>query len=135
MMVTSRQFKLEEQIRELVNKDNKNGVQFVYNKDADKSWVDVFTVNPSNGETFLMKSEPSNGSNYELALERVLDYVVKHKKEYSSYTVEWTKKGENGYNTSHFYCSGMYDVLHKFYEGKDNQEKYTIFSIKLNPSE
>jgi len=134
-MITSRQFKLEEQIRELVNKDNKSDVQFVYNRDGDKWSVDVFTVNPSNGETFLMKSEPSSGANYELALERVLEYVIKHKKECNSYTVEWTKKGENGYNTSYFYCTSMYDVLHKFYEGKGNPEKYNIFSIKLNPSE
>jgi hypothetical protein len=134
-MVTSRQFKLEEQIRELVNKDNMSDVQFVYTRDGEKWSVNVFTVNPSNGETFLMKSEPSNGANYELALERVLDYVIKHKKDSSSYTVEWTKKGENGYNTSYFYCTSMYDVLHKFYEGKDNPDKYTIFSIKLNSAE
>src|ERR1700743_3736039 len=119
-MVTSRQFKLEEQIRELVNKDNNSEVKFIYTRDNDKWMVNVFTVNPTNGETFLMKSEPSNGPEFELALERVLDYVVKHKDDHSSYTVEWTKKGENGYNTSYFYCTSMYDVLHKFYEGKNN---------------
>jgi hypothetical protein len=134
-MVTSRQFKLEEQIRELVNKDNKCDVQFIYTRDADKWSVDVFTVNPSNGETFLMKSEPSSGPNYELALERVLQYVNTHKKDYSSYTVEWAKKGENSNTTSYFYCTGMYDVLHKFYEGKNNPDTYTIFSIKLNAKE
>lgn len=134
-MITSRQFKLEEQIRELVNKDNKSEVQFVYNKNADKWSVDVFTVNSSNGETFLMKSEPSASPNFELALERVLDYVIKHKQDYSSYTVEWAKKGEKAYITSYFYCTGMYDVLHKFYEGKENPENYVIFSIKLNPKE
>ncbi len=134
-MVTSRQFKLEEQIRELVRKDNKCDVQFIYNRDADKWSVDVFTVNPSNGETFLMKSEPSVDANYELALERVLQYVNTHKKDYSSYTVEWAKKGENSNTTSYFYCTGMYDVLHKFYEGKNNPDKYIIFSIKLNSAE
>lgn len=134
-MVTSRQFKLEEQIRELVNKDNKSEVKFIYTKDNDKWTVNVFTVNPSNDETFLMKTEPSNGPDFELALERVLDYVVKHKKDSNSYTVEWTKKGENGYNTSYFYCTSMYDVLHKFYEGKSNPDKYTIFCIKLNSAE
>ena len=131
-MVTSRQFKLEEQIRELVRKDNKCDVQFIYNRDADKWSVDVFTVNPSNGETFLMKSEPSIDVNYELALERVLQYVNTHKKDYSSFTVEWAKKGEDSNTTSYFYCTGMYDVLHKFYEGKSNPDKYIIFSIKLN---
>ncbi len=134
-MVTARQFKLEEQIRELVRKDNKCDVQFIYNRDADKWSVDVFTVNPGNGETFLMKSEPSISPNYELALERVLQYVNTHKKDYSSYTVEWAKKGENSNTTSYFYCTGMYDVLHKFYEGKDNPDKYIIFSIKLNSAE
>lgn len=134
-MVTNGQFKLEEQIRELVNKDNKSDVRFVYNRDNDKWWVNVYTVNPSNGETFLMKSEPSTGPDFELALERVLDYVIRHKKESSSYTVEWTKKGENGYNKSYFYCTSMYDVLHKFYEGKTNPDKYIIFSIKLNSAE
>lgn len=134
-MVTGRQFKLEEQIRELVKKDNKNDVRFVYNRDSDKWWVNVYTVNPGNGETFLMKSESSTGPDFELALERVLDYVVKHKKESNSYTVEWTKKGESGYNKSYFYCTSMYDVLHKFYEGKTNPDKYTIFSIKLNSAE
>jgi hypothetical protein len=131
-MVTSRQFKLEQQIRELVSKDNKSEAQFLYTRDNDRWRVDVFTVNPSNGETFLMKSEPSSGPDYELALERVLDYVEKHKQESSSYTVEWTKKGENGYNTSYFYCTSMYDVLHKFYEGKNSPDKYIIFCIKLN---
>jgi len=131
-MVTSRQFKLEEQIRELVRKDNKCDVQFIYNRDSDKWSVDVFTVNPSNGETFLMKSEPSIDANYELALERVLQYVNTHKKDYSSFTVEWAKKGEDSNTTSYFYCTGMYDVLHKFYEGKSNPDKYIIFSIKLN---
>jgi len=134
-MVTSRQFKLEQQIRELVNKDNKSEVQFIYTRDNDRWRVDVFTVNPSNGETFLMKSEASTGPDYELALERVLDYVVKHKQQSSSYTVEWTKKGENGYNKSYFYCTSMYDVLHKFYEGKNNPDKYIIFCIKLNAAE
>jgi hypothetical protein len=134
-MVTNGQFKLEEQIRELVSKDNKSDVRFVYNHDNDKWWVSVYTVNPSNGETFLMKSEPSTGPDFELALERVLDYVIRHKKESSSYTVEWTKKGENGYNKSYFYCTSMYDVLHKFYEGKTNPDKYIIFCIKLNSAE
>lgn len=133
--MTNTEFILEEQIKDIIQNDNKCQVRFLYNRVTKESYtVDVITINPINGESFLMKSEYSPTSDFTTALENIKEYVMNSKNNYNSYTVLWKKVGESHSNVSYFYGRDMFEILNKFYTGKENiKNNYSIYDIKLNP--
>lgn len=119
---------LEDQISNLIHKDNGRTVHFEY---LDGSMVIAYTYNHQNRETFLLTKQV--GFTYVEALERILQYVESNQKTYDSYTVIWTRKGRPERTTSYFYAEDVTDVINKFFEGKD-KNLYRVYEIRMNPS-
>lgn len=128
---------LEAQIRATVQKDNIISVNFQY---GTSKWpvsgnpcssVAVYTYNSKTKEFFLLMTV--SGTNNVSCLEEILAYVTIHKNEMNSYTVLWSRKGENTpINSSYFYCKNVVELTEKFFAGKD-PAGYIIYEIKLNP--
>ena len=99
-------------------------------KSDKKIHLDLITLNPRHDESFLYHSVEAREK--AKALEKMLDYVVKNFRKIQSYTVQWAQKGKGELHTSYFRAADMYEVLEKFYHGRE-KDTYTIFSITLNP--
>ena len=71
---------LEHDISSFISKDNDATVHFEYSKDSFASeTASAYTVNPETKEVFLLKTVRTNSK--ELALEEILEYVIKSKYE------------------------------------------------------
>ncbi len=103
---------------------------FDYTKENDLIKLNLITINPRHDETFLFHT--TEGTDKISALQRMLEYVeLKHAKK-QSFTVQWAQKGKRELQTSYFRARNMYEVLDKFFHGR-NAEGYIVFSIQLNP--
>lgn len=94
------------------------------------SKLELITINPKHEESFLYHTVEAPGKLE--ALEKMLEYVTKTSQVKQSYTVQWSQRGKGGLHTSYFRARDVYEVLEKFYHGRD-KEDYTIFSLTLNP--
>ena len=103
---------------------------FDYTREGDIINLNLITINPRHDETFLFHT--TQGADKLSALQQMLEYVeMKHAKK-QSYTVQWAQKGTADLQTSYFRARSMYEVLDKFFHGR-NAEEYTVFSVQLNP--
>jgi hypothetical protein len=66
------------------------------------------------------------------ALRLMLDYVKSYKEAESSYTIQWSLKGENQLQTSYFRAKNILGALDKLYYDRD-PNSITVFSVTLNP--
>lgn len=134
METSSKMIDLEDRISKVVFNDNKRSVRFDYKSldQVSKKEVFAYTHNTDNGETFILKVVTCD--TFESGLMEILKYVENHKKTMSSFTVNWSKKGEGVYKpeVSYFYCEDMVEVMSKFFNGKDRSD-YIIYEVKLNP--
>ena len=62
----------------------------------------------------------------------MLSYVKDYRDKESSYTIQWTVKGENELHTSYFRARTILEALDKLYYGRD-ATTITVFSVVLNP--
>lgn len=134
-------YNLEQEISKAIHLDNRCVVRFEYSynmgflkhlfsKHNRYKIIRVFTDNPKTQESFLLKEvECENIYN---GLSFILNYVNNHKKDYSSFTIEWAKKGKTLSNISYFYCHDAKEALDKFYFNKERDE-YIVYSLKINP--
>lgn len=123
---------LENSIDTIIQKDNINNttVTFIYEPGTEKV-IDLYiiTSNPIHANEFLFYH--TWGLTKIEALEKALIYVSKMSHTEYTYTVEWKEK-DSKVVTSYFSGCDMFEVLKKFYHGK-NPDKYFIFSIHTNP--
>jgi hypothetical protein len=104
---------------------------FEYMKEGDdKTILRLITVNPRHKQSFLFHQETGFGEMD--VLHKMLDYVKTHKHSKDSYTIQWSLKDGKELHTSYFRGKNIYEVLDKFYYGKDITSTI-IFSISLNP--
>ena len=104
----------------------------VYNY-ADKDNIiklSLVTINPKHEQSFLYHS--SKGIDKVDALKKMMEYVLQHRKTENSYTLQWIKDGDSELHTSYFRGNNLYEVLDKFYYGRDIAS-YKVFSVYLNP--
>jgi hypothetical protein len=90
----------------------------------------LITVNPRHNQSFLFHT--TDGVNKVEALKHLLDYVKVYKEEDSSYTIQWTLKGENLLHTSYFRSKNILGALDKLYYDRD-PNSITVFSVMMNP--
>jgi hypothetical protein len=62
----------------------------------------------------------------------MLEYVENYKEAESSYTIQWSLKGENSLHTSYFRAKNILGALDKLYFERD-PNSITVFSVMLNP--
>jgi hypothetical protein len=103
---------------------------FDYERDGDKVRLDLFTINPRHDQSFLYHSV--EGASKTDVLDAMVEYISKNYRQERSYTVQWSKVGENDLYTSYFRATNIYEVLEKFGHGRDISE-YSIYSISMNP--
>jgi hypothetical protein len=136
--MNKRIFKIEQEITDIVKKDNNRSVHFEYTKEVSTPMgqlitpckISAWTYNDSDDESFLLKS--SEGNDYEECLTNILTWLQTSLKDKDPYTVTWKKIGVDGINKSYFYCNDVVEVVEKFFKGKEISE-YQIFKIELMP--
>ena len=99
--------------------------------------MDLITFNPIHKTHFLLHSLMADTQIK--AVNQMYDYIYKLKETmekkdcvYNNYTIEWYNYEKKNSFKSSFYGRDINNVLHKFYYGKI-QERFKIYSIKLNP--
>jgi hypothetical protein len=97
---------------------------------ANKGKLFLITINPRHNQSFLFHAE--QGTDKLDALRHMLEYVRTYKDRTSSYTVQWSAKGENALQTSYFRAKNVLEALDKLFFDRD-PNSITVFSVILNP--
>ena len=97
---------------------------------ANKGKLFLITLNPRHNQSFLFHAE--EGTDKLDALRHMLEYVRTYKERTSSYTVQWSAKGENTLQTSYFRAKNVLEALDKLFFDRD-PNSITVFSVILNP--
>lgn len=102
---------------------------FSYTEEDGGTKLELITINPKHDQSFLFHSLVAKDRL--TALNEMFDYVNKHFRKEQSYTVQWAQQSGE-LHTSYFRARDMYEVLDKFYHGRQKDD-YIVFSITLNP--
>ncbi len=90
----------------------------------------LITLNPRHNQSFLFHS--TSGRDKLEALQVMREYVSTYKDRTSSYTIQWSVRGEHELNTSYFRAKNVLDALDKLFYDRD-PNSITVFSVILNP--
>jgi len=107
-----------------------NQIIFEFSNGDGKFKLDLITINPRHNQSFLFRSEV--GIDRIDALKRMFEYVKNHKARESSYTVQWSVKGDRELNTSYFWGGNIYDALDKLYYDRD-MNTINVYNVTMNP--
>ncbi len=121
--------KLEKEIGSYLGMADKH-LNFKYQLKDKKIKLDLITINPKHDQSFLLNSVI--GVDKQDALVKLRNYIINRYENENSFTVQWMKTGENQLHTSYFRANNMYEVLDKFFYGRD-QTSHKIFNVVLNP--
>lgn len=121
--------KIHLEISELMGLSREH-LNFEYQKDGEKTILNLITINPRHKQSFLFNSTQGFGEMD--ALHKMLDLVKNQKKGKDTYTIQWALNDNQELHTSYFRGKNIYEVLDKFYFGKDISTT-VIFSVSLNP--
>ncbi|MEZ4740468.1 MAG: hypothetical protein R2818_14185 [Flavobacteriales bacterium] len=104
----------------------------VFNFEEASGGVKLFliTLNPRHNQSFLFHQ--TVGSDKLDALRTMLEYVETYKERTSSYTIQWSVRGESGLQTSYFRAKNILEALDKLFYDRD-PNSITVFSVMLNP--
>lgn len=108
----------------------KNSLIFDYQEGQGEVILKLITVNPRHNQSFLFH-QCSGDSRLE-ALREMVEYVKNYKERESSYTIQWSLKGEGELHTSYFSAKNIMSALDKLYFDRD-PNSITVFSVNLNP--
>lgn len=103
---------------------------FDYQEGGQGIRLDVITVNPRHDQSFLFHT--TKGYDKIDALKQMLTYVKEQRDKRSSFTIQWSLKGENELHTSYFRAKDIPEAIDKLHYGRD-PNSITIFSVVLNP--
>jgi hypothetical protein len=109
-----------------------DGLVFNYEEDAKGKTTKLFliTLNPRHNQSFLFHA--TEGTNKVEALREMLDYVRNYKERTSSWTIQWSARGESSLQTSYFRAKNVLEALDKLFYDRD-PNSITVFSVMLNP--
>jgi hypothetical protein len=103
---------------------------FEQDRNTKRTKLHLITLNSRHNQSFLFHS--TDGGDKEDALEEMLDYVRNYKERTSSYTVQWSARGDNSLQTSYFRAKNILEALDKLFYDRD-PNSITVFSVILNP--
>lgn len=121
--------KLQNDINKYLGLDEGHTVFLFSEKDGIIN-LELVTINPKHQQSFLYHS--TRGIDKLEALKKMLEYVLQYRKNENSYTLQWIKDGDADLHTSYFRGNNLYEVLDKFYYGRDIAS-CKVFSVNLNP--
>ncbi len=107
-----------------------NSLIFNFEEHTKYATLRLITVNPRHNQSFLFHS--CEGLTKVDALKNMLEYLKGYKDEESSYTIQWTLKGENILHSSYFRAKNIIGALDKLYYDRD-PNGITVFSVMMNP--
>ena len=90
----------------------------------------LITINPRHDQSFLFHS--TEGSDRMDALRQMLEYVRTYKERTSSFTVQWSARGQGTLQTSYFRAKNVLEALDKLFYDRD-PNSITVFSVIMNP--
>jgi hypothetical protein len=123
--------RLQKEIGDYIGMGQDNTVfNFEQSDDGKSTKLFLITVNPRHNQSFLFES--TTGSDKLDALRNMLDYVRNYKERSSSYTIQWSARGDNGLQTSYFRAKNVLEALDKLFYDRD-PNSITVFSVILNP--
>ncbi len=133
--VLLKEIEFENQIRQLLNETQ---IYFDYNvvniNESDQLpmfRLDLITINREHNHKFLFHSV--TGASKVLLLKEMLRYIEEYNRQQETYQIEWTHlKDLSKMQDSWFRGNDIFDVLNKFYYGKEKSQ-FKIFKIKLMP--
>jgi hypothetical protein len=106
----------------------------VFNYETDRAAKRVklllITLNPRHNQSFLFHH--TEGTDKLECLREMLDYVRNYKERTSSYTIQWSARGDHGLQTSYFRAKNVLEALDKLFYDRD-PNSITVFSVILNP--
>lgn len=108
----------------------KDSLAFSFDTKGKKTRLHLITTNPNHNQSFLFHA--TAGSDKVDALREMLEYVRTYKERTSSYTVQWSARGDNGLQTSYFRAKNVLEALDKLFYDRD-PNSITVFSVMLNP--
>ena len=106
-------------------------LQFEFRELEGQTRLDLITVNSRHQQSFLFRCE--TGHDQVECLFKMLGYVQNFRSTESSYTLQWSSRGDKELHTSYFRAHNPYEALDKLYFGRD-LNAITVFSVVLNPS-
>jgi hypothetical protein len=109
-----------------------DGLVFNFEEDAKGKLTKLFliTLNPRHNQSFLFHA--TEGADKLEALRDMLDYVRNYKERTSSWTIQWSARGESSLQTSYFRAKNVLEALDKLFYDRD-PNSITVFSVMLNP--
>lgn len=107
-----------------------NSLVFHFDESPSRVVLRLITANPRHNQSFLFHT--TEGLSKVEALRQMLEYVKSYKDAESSYTIQWSLKGENQLHTSYFRAKNILGALDKLYFDRD-PNSITVFSVTLNP--
>jgi RIO-like serine/threonine protein kinase len=108
----------------------KDSLVYNFETKGKRTELHVITVNPRHNQSFLFHA--ATGSDKVDALREMLEYVKTYKERTSSYTIQWSTRGDNGLQTSYFRAKNVLEALDKLFYDRD-PNSITVFSVMLNP--
>ena len=108
----------------------KDSLLFNFDAKGKRSQLHLITVNPNHNQSFLFHA--TIGSDKADALREMLKYVKTYKDRTSSFTIQWSARGENGLQTSYFRAKNVLEALDKLFYDRD-ANTIVVFSVILNP--
>lgn len=122
-------FGLQTEIAQLLGMELEH-LRFEYEGNEQEGSLKLVTINPRHKQSFLFHE--LQGFGVLDATHKMADYVRTNRQTKNSYTIQWALREDSELHTSYFRGKHMYEVLDKFYYGKDITSTI-IFSISLNP--
>jgi hypothetical protein len=107
-----------------------DSLMFNYDEEGKHTKLRVITLNPRHNQSFLFHT--TEGVDKMDALKAMLDYVRTYKERTSSYTIQWSARGDNSLQTSYFRAKNVLEALDKLFYDRD-PNSITVFSVMLNP--
>lgn len=107
-----------------------NSLIFNFEESSALVRLHLITANPRHNQSFLFHT--CEGTSKIETLRMMLEYVKNYKEADSSYTIQWSIKGENALHTSYFRAKNILGALDKLYYDRD-PNSITVFSVMLNP--
>ena len=117
--------RLEREIRQYLGMELAQ-LQFEFWKQEGQTRLDLITVNSRHQRRFLFRYE--TGRDKIECLGKILTSVRSYRDTESSYTLQWSTRGERKLQTSYFRTHNVYETLDKFYFGRD-LNTITVFSV------
>ncbi len=103
---------------------------FNFEETGKRTKLFVITLNQRHNQSFLFHA--TEGVDKLDALSAMLEYVKTYKERTSSYTIQWSARGESGLQTSYFRAKNVMEALDKLFYDRD-PNSITVFSVILNP--